>query len=235
MRRNIAKRAHVACLASPDRWAGKLRFERDDDLPVHNRNLRGGGNWHQNRAMRRLGKTGVGALVCAMAAGCVFAQQASTADNAAQSSHVSKTAKDRASKANAKHKGERALSSDERLAVIASALDSKTPRYAERDCSHLVHAIYERAGFPYAYADSDDLYDGIEGFQRVSKPQTGDLVVWRGHAGIVIRPSRHVFFSFLHAGPGTDDYQSAYWKRRGEARFYRYLKEGGWVARSRGD
>jgi hypothetical protein len=42
--------------------------------------------------------------------------------------------------------------------------------------------------------------------------------------GIVIRPRRHLFFSFLHAGPGTDDYQSPYWKGRGRPRFYRYLK-----------
>jgi cell wall-associated NlpC family hydrolase len=111
--------------------------------------------------------------------------------------------------------------------VIASALDAKTPRFAERDCSHLVHAIYERAGFPYAYASSDDLYDGVQRFQRVSQPLTGDLVVWRGHAGIVIRPSRHVFFSFLHAGPGTDDYRNQYWSGRGEPRFYRYVKTAG--------
>jgi cell wall-associated NlpC family hydrolase len=120
-----------------------------------------------------------------------------------------------------------ALSSDERLAVLASALDSKTPRFTERDCSHLVHAIYERAGFPYGYADSDDLYDGVEGFQRVSDPQLGDLVVWHGHAGIVVRPSRHIFYSFLHAGPGIDDYTSHYWKGRGQPRFYRYIKNTG--------
>ncbi|HEY6370942.1 MAG TPA: NlpC/P60 family protein [Candidatus Sulfotelmatobacter sp.] len=119
------------------------------------------------------------------------------------------------------------MSADDRLAVIASALDSKTPRFAERDCSHLVHTIYERAGFSYAYASSDDLYDGVQGFERVAQPQTGDLVVWRGHAGIVIRPSRHVFFSFLHAGPGTDDYRSRYWRGRGEPRFYRYIKNDG--------
>ena len=119
---------------------------------------------------------------------------------------------------------ERVLNSDERLAVIASALDSKTPRRAERDCSHLVHAIYERAGFPYDYAPSDDLYDGVRGFQRVIHPQTADLVVWHGHVGIVIRPSRHVFFSFLHAGPGISNYESDYWVGRGEPRFYRYVK-----------
>lgn len=117
------------------------------------------------------------------------------------------------------------LNSDERLAVLASALDSKTPRVDERDCSHLVHAIYARAGFPYTYADSDDLYDGVTGFQRVSKPEAGDLIVWHGHAGIVVRPSRHIFYSFLHAGPGTDDYTSRYWHGRGEPHFFRYVKD----------
>jgi len=157
--------------------------------------------------------------------------------SASSGKSLSKTATDDASRRGSGRKSERALSADDRLAVIASALDSKTPRSAERDCSHLVHAIYQRAGFPYAYASSDDLYDGVRGFQRVSQPQSGDLVVWPGHAGIVIRPSRHVFFSFLHSGPGTDDYRSRYWKGRGEARFYRYLKNdacpGCTVARGR--
>ena len=133
----------------------------------------------------------------------------------------------------------RGLSSKDRQAVIGVALRSKNPRPGERDCSHLVHAIYQRAGFPYAYAPSDDLYDGVEGFQRVSRPKAGDLVVWRGHVGIVIRPSRHAFFSFLHAGPGIDDYRNRYWKGRGEARFYRYLKSAGglgvYIARGRGE
>lgn len=128
---------------------------------------------------------------------------------------------------------EAALNSDERLALLASALDSKNPRYAERDCSHLVHAIYERAGFPYAYASSDDLYDGVNGFMRVGFPQTGDLVVWHGHVGIVVRPSRHVFYSFLHAGPGISDYQSSYWASRGQARFYRYRKDVRYISNNR--
>jgi cell wall-associated NlpC family hydrolase len=130
------------------------------------------------------------------------------------------------------------LSSADRRAVIASALHPKTPRTAERDCSHLVHAVYRRAGFPYAYATSDDLYDGVEGFQRVSRPKPGDLVVWRGHVGIVIRPSQHAFFSFLHAGPGIDNYKNRYWIGRGQPRFYRYLKNtacaGCTLARGRG-
>jgi cell wall-associated NlpC family hydrolase len=121
-------------------------------------------------------------------------------------------------------KTDRTLTPDDGLAVISAALDSKVRRYSGHDCSHLVHAIYERAGFPYAYADSDDLYAGVEGFQRITHPRPGDLVVWRGHAGIVVRPSRHVFFSFMSAGPGIDDYEAPYWVGRGHPRFYRYVK-----------
>ncbi len=152
----------------------------------------------------------IGIAICACSG-----QQAALADNT--TSAVTRSAKKHTSQG-------KTLNPDERLAVLASALDSKIPRVPEYDCSHLVHAIYERAGFPYAYADSDALYDGVEGFQRVSKPEPGDLVVWHGHSGIVIRPSRHVFFSFLHAGPGIDDYNSRYWRGRGQPRFYRYLK-----------
>ncbi len=139
----------------------------------------------------------------------------------AQSPHPPKNTK---TEPPALRRDDQTLNEDERLSVMAAALDSKTPRFRERDCSHLVHAIYQKAGFPYSYSSSDDLYDGIEGFQRVSEPEPGDLVVWRGHAGIVIRPSRHVFFSFLHAGPGIDDYTGRYWRGRGQPRFYRYLK-----------
>jgi cell wall-associated NlpC family hydrolase len=122
-------------------------------------------------------------------------------------------------------KTDRTLSSDDRLAVLAAALDSKLRLYSERDCSHLVHTIYERAGFPYFYASSSDLYKGVEGFQRVELPQPGDLVVWRGHVGIVVRPSHHIFFSFMRGGPGIDDYEAPYWTSRGHARFYRYFKK----------
>ncbi len=189
---------------------------------LHNRNLRSEGNPHQNSAMRILGRIIMTFLLCAAVTGAAHAQDTTRRD-VGPNSASSEIANGEASTASArKHGG--ALSTDERLAVIASALDSKTPRFTERDCSHLVHAIYERAGFPYAYASSDDLYAGVEGFQKVSHPQPGDLVVWHGHAGIVIRPSRHVFFSFLHAGPGIDDYDSRYWTGRGEPHFFRYLK-----------
>jgi hypothetical protein len=108
--------------------------------------------------------------------------------------------------------------------VVVVALDSRARLYSERDCSHPVHATYERAGFAYPYASSSDIYVGIEGFRRIVRPQPGDLVVWRGHVGIAIRPSRHIFFSLMRAGPGIDDYEAPYWTSRGHARFYRYVK-----------
>ncbi len=117
----------------------------------------------------------------------------------------------------------RTLTDDDRLSLLAAAMDARV-RSDEADCSHLVHAIYEQAGFTYSYAPSSDLYGGVDGFKRVNKPEPGDLVVWRGHVGIVIKPSEHIFFSVLSSGPGIDDYTSPYWKHRGKPRFYRYVK-----------
>jgi cell wall-associated NlpC family hydrolase len=126
----------------------------------------------------------------------------------------------------------RTLTPDDGLAVIAAVLDSRPHLDREPDCSHLVHAIYSRAGFPYSYAPSSDLYAGTHEFQRVSHPQVGDLVVWHGHAGIVVNPAQHVFFSALNSGFGTDAYDAPYWKGRGHPRFYRYIK-GSFASASR--
>ncbi len=186
------------------------------EKPLHNRNQRESYNSHQNGAMKHVRKAAFAVLLCGIGLCSAWAQQDDIPPGAA-----STPVQTRKQRHNLKGKS---LNSDERLAVLASALDSKTPRFDERDCSHLVHAIYSRAGFPYGYADSDDLYDGVAGFQRVSKPEAGDLIVWHGHAGIVVRPSRHVFYSFLHAGPGIDDYTSRYWRGRGEPHFFRYVK-----------
>ena len=87
-----------------------------------------------------------------------------------------------------------------------------------------MHAIYLQAGFPYPYASSSDLYDGTDDFERVTRPQPGDLVIWPGHVGIVVNPAQRAFFSRLRHGPGVDDYDAQYWKQRGQVRFYRYMK-----------
>jgi hypothetical protein len=117
----------------------------------------------------------------------------------------------------------RPLTPDEGLAILGAALESRH-RAAPSDCSHLVHALYERAGFSYEYAPSSDLYEGIDEFRRVTIPQPGDLAVWHGHTGIVVNPVQHSFFSLLSAGPGVESYDSPYWRQRGRPRFFRYVK-----------
>lgn len=118
----------------------------------------------------------------------------------------------------------RPLNLDEGLAIISAALDSRHQAAFKTDCSHFVHGLYERAGFHYAYAPSADLYAGVDQFERVTIPQPGDLAVWRGHAGIVINPAQHSFFSLMRSGAGVASYDSAYWKKKGRPRFFRYVR-----------
>jgi cell wall-associated NlpC family hydrolase len=159
---------------------------------------------------------GIATLLCALDPCVLYAQDSDYRHPEASS--ISQTAETDQKAEN------RELSLDDRLSIMAAALDARGRLRFERDCSHLVHAIYDEAGFPYNYAPSSQIYAGTEGFMRVTQPQPGDLVVWKGHVGIVIRPSQHIFFSYMHSGPGTDDYEASYWKRRGRPRFYRYLK-----------
>ena len=95
------------------------------------------------------------------------------------------------------------LTPDDGLSVIAAALDARVTAARQPDCSHLVHAIYLQAGFPYPYASSSDLYDGTDDFERVTRPQPWDLAVWPGHVGIVVNPAQRVFFSRLRSGPAS--------------------------------
>jgi hypothetical protein len=119
----------------------------------------------------------------------------------------------------------RLLTADESLGVLSAALESRANSDSESDCSHLVHAIYERAGFPYPYASSSSLYAGQQEFQRVARPQPGDLVVWPGHVGIVVNPAQRSFFSALRSGLGVEPYDSPYWKERGRPHFLRYVRD----------
>lgn len=108
-----------------------------------------------------------------------------------------------------------------RILATISAVDVDSE--SGTDCSHLVHDIYEQAGFPYDYVSSRELYVGNANFTRVHMPHAGDLVVWRGHVGIVIDPEQRSFFSFVSSGPDTQFYDSPYWRSRGIARFFRYV------------
>lgn len=124
----------------------------------------------------------------------------------------------------AKHSKTALIGPYDGLAVISAALDARSRHSANADCSHLVHDIYQRAGFGYDYASSSDLYEGTDEFRRVKRPQPGDIVVWPGHVGIVVNPAQRSFYSALSSGLGVDAYDSDYWKERGRPRFFRFVK-----------
>jgi hypothetical protein len=119
--------------------------------------------------------------------------------------------------------GVRLLNADEGRTVVNTALEQRAHGKTKPDCSHLVHQIYELSGFPYPYVSSFDLYEGIDNFRRVSTPHPGDLVVWRGHVGIVIDGGDHSFYSSVRSGLRTEYYDGPYWRTLGRPHFYRYV------------
>ena len=123
--------------------------------------------------------------------------------------------------------GLRLASPQEGEAIVQAAWQLRHGLSAKPDCSHFVHAIYTQAGFLYRYAASRAVFAGIESFRRVTKPQSGDVIVWQGHIGIVIDPKEHSFYSSVTAGFAIQSYQSRYWTGRGSPRFYRFLVDDG--------
>jgi hypothetical protein len=116
------------------------------------------------------------------------------------------------------------VNADDGLAILGAALAGRYKVQGRSDCSHLVHTIYDKAGFPYKYESSSDLYAGVDEFRQIARPQPGDLIVWPGHAGIVVNPAQHTFYSALRSGFGVQPYDSIYWKGRGRPHFFRYVK-----------
>jgi hypothetical protein len=106
--------------------------------------------------------------------------------------------------------------------IASTALQQDGTTLRARDCSHIVHEIYEAAGYQYPYASSFDLYAGHDNFVRVRHPQPGDLITWRGHVGIVVNAKEHTFYSLVRSGLQTENYLSPYWRSRGNPRFYRF-------------
>jgi len=121
----------------------------------------------------------------------------------------------------------RLLTVKEGRSIANVALEQEPPPRGTQDCSHLTHQIYASAGFEYPYASSFELFSGNENFVRVKFPRAGDLIVWPGHVGIVVNPSQHSFSSLGRTGLGVRDYESPYWKSRGQPRFYRYKIQNG--------
>jgi hypothetical protein len=125
----------------------------------------------------------------------------------------------------------RLVSPEEGEAIVQAAWELRRGLLPKPDCSHFVHAIYTQAGFEYTYAPAADIFEGIDSFRRVKKPQPGDLVVWQGHVGIVVEPIEHSFYSSVLSGFAIEDYRSTYWIGRGEPRFYRHLVDDAHAAR----
>src|ERR1700687_1031408 len=164
-------------------------------------------------------------LLCVTAARVPLAQEQEQAkDKRASSNHAYRVTRETPDQPQ-KPIVPRPLTLSEGLAILGAALDSRRHHAKfSSDCSHFVHELYGSAGFPYEYASSSDLYAGIDEFRQVASPQPGDLAVWRGHAGIVVNPAQHSFFSALSSGHGVESYDSPYWKQRGQPRFFRYVK-----------
>jgi cell wall-associated NlpC family hydrolase len=99
-------------------------------------------------------------------------------------------------------------------------------QHTKMDCTHLVHYLYQQSGLGYPYADSTKLYQGVKDFRRVVRPRAGDVIVWPGHAGIVVDPEEHTFVSALRTGVKVSSYISDYWRNRGRPRFLRYVGNG---------
>lgn len=160
---------------------------------------------------------GLGGATLLLAVSCVVC---------AQSSQPVKTpSRDSRAQAPRPTLGTNLLDLDDGLAILGAALASRHKAEPRSDCSHLVHAIYDKAGYPYQYQPSRDLFAGhAPDFRRVTQPQPGDLIVWPGHAGVVVNPAQRTFYSSLRSGFGVQPYDSAYWKGRGRPRFFRYVK-----------
>jgi hypothetical protein len=126
----------------------------------------------------------------------------------------------------------RPITWNEGVQVIETAWKNLSQFDSQIDCSHLVHEIYEQAGLRYPYSTSNELYRGIDEFERVREPQPADLIVWPGHVGLVVNPQEHSFYSALSTGLKMDSYDAPAWQNRGPARFFRFVMRPGERVRS---
>jgi NlpC/P60 family len=117
------------------------------------------------------------------------------------------------------------LSPEEGKDILQAAWLHRSEVEEQPDCSHLVHEVYALAGYDYEFAPSRELYGGgTAPFRRVLHPQSGDLIVWLGHVGIVVSAKEHSFYSSLNSGLRTVSYATQYWLKRGTPHFYRFVR-----------
>lgn len=69
----------------------------------------------------------------------------------------------------------------------------------ETDCSHFVHEIYRRAGLRYNFKASDELKYAPE-FELLPEEEAmpGDLMLFRGHVGLVDHDGRIISATYTH-------------------------------------
>lgn len=90
------------------------------------------------------------------------------------------------------------------------------------DCSHFVHRIYVEAGINYPYTTTKGNWK-VAGFVEVTTPLKGDLILWKGHVGIVNDPLGKTFIgSQTTKGVSIASYNSGYWGSG--YKFLRYSK-----------
>ena len=65
---------------------------------------------------------------------------------------------------------QRLASREEGEAIARTALQHWPQLRDKPDCSHLTHDVYAVAGLDYVYAPTNDVFDGIDGFERVARP-----------------------------------------------------------------
>jgi cell wall-associated NlpC family hydrolase len=122
----------------------------------------------------------------------------------------------------AQDRGAKLLPATAGQALVDIAVGDAADLSTKPDCSHFVHLVYSDAGLDYAYQDSHELYRGVPEFVQVKKPQPGDLIVWRGHVGMVVSRHEKTFFSSVNSGILTESWTAPHWLARGRPRFYRY-------------
>lgn len=83
------------------------------------------------------------------------------------------------------------------------------------DCSHFVHQAYKGAGFDYTYRTTEGPW-AKAGFEKTQNPKAGDLIMFKGHMGIVVDPDKKTFIGAQSStGVAQASYgKSSYWGKQ---------------------